>query len=248
MCELLGVARLPFYKWRANRDAGPTSSQQGCAELDAKVAGSHTASDGVYGAPDILADLRADGEQVSRKTLAGLLCTGTRPRSSTTMTASSWSTTSNKAIRPMPQPAPAATRVAKSAERTPRTVTVDRCYGDKAVDNTPHGLGVRNVVIPHKGKPSTARRAENTETRSAATSMVNRQRRPHQQPHTRLRLGPHEHRRHRRRPDLDSIRRPGPQPGQEQGPSDRPPTALTTPKLAQRSPVPNAGRAVATSG
>jgi putative transposase len=36
-------------------------------ELDAKVAASHAASDRVYGAPRILADLRAAGERVSRK-------------------------------------------------------------------------------------------------------------------------------------------------------------------------------------
>jgi len=41
--------------------------------LDAKVAASHAASDGVYGAPQILADLRAAGQRVSRKTLAAWL-------------------------------------------------------------------------------------------------------------------------------------------------------------------------------
>ena len=43
------------------------------AELDAKVAVFHKASDGVYGAPRILADLRAGGERVSRKTVAASL-------------------------------------------------------------------------------------------------------------------------------------------------------------------------------
>ena len=59
-----------------------------------------------------------------------------------------------------PQLAPAVERVAKRAGRTPRTVTADRGYGEKAVDDTLHGLGVRNVVVPRKGKPSQARRAE----------------------------------------------------------------------------------------
>jgi putative transposase len=63
-CELLEVSRSGYYKWRANRDGGPTPSQQQRAELDAKVAASHTASDGVYGTPRILADLRAGGERV----------------------------------------------------------------------------------------------------------------------------------------------------------------------------------------
>jgi HTH-like domain len=44
------------------------------AELDTKVAEFHAASDGVYGAPRIVADLRADGERVSRKTMAASLC------------------------------------------------------------------------------------------------------------------------------------------------------------------------------
>ena len=59
MCELLEVSRSGFYKWRVRRDRGPTPSQRRRAELDAKVAASHAGSDGVYGAPRILADLRA---------------------------------------------------------------------------------------------------------------------------------------------------------------------------------------------
>jgi IS5 family transposase len=59
-----------------------------------------------------------------------------------------------------PQLAPAVERVTKRARRIPRTVTADRGYGEKAADDTLHGLGVRNVVIPRKGKPSQARRAE----------------------------------------------------------------------------------------
>jgi putative transposase len=73
MCELLEVSRSGFYQWRAGRDRGPTPSQQRRAGLDAKVADFHKASDGVYGAPRILADLRADGERVSRKTVAASL-------------------------------------------------------------------------------------------------------------------------------------------------------------------------------
>ncbi|MGH3958011.1 IS3 family transposase [Mycobacterium sp.] len=73
MCELLEVSRSGFYKWRANRNGGPTPAHQRRAELDAKVAKFHTASDGVYGTPRILADLRADGQRVSRKTVAASL-------------------------------------------------------------------------------------------------------------------------------------------------------------------------------
>jgi transposase, IS5 family len=59
-----------------------------------------------------------------------------------------------------PQLAPAVERVTKHAGRIPRTVTADRGYGEKAVDDTLHGLGVRSLVIPRKGKPSQVRRAE----------------------------------------------------------------------------------------
>ncbi len=59
-----------------------------------------------------------------------------------------------------PQLAPAVERVAKRAGRPPRKVTADRGYGEKRVDEDLHDLGVKNVVIPRKGKPSSARRAE----------------------------------------------------------------------------------------
>ncbi|KAA8946760.1 IS3 family transposase, partial [Mycobacterium sp.] len=73
MCELLEVSRSGYYKWRKSRDVGPTPAQQRRAELDALVAESHKASDGVYGAPRICADLRAAGQRVSRKTVAASL-------------------------------------------------------------------------------------------------------------------------------------------------------------------------------
>jgi transposase, IS5 family len=59
-----------------------------------------------------------------------------------------------------PQLAPAVKRVTKRAGRTPRTVTADRGYGEANVDRQLTDLGVTNVVIPRKGKPSQARRAE----------------------------------------------------------------------------------------
>ena len=57
-----------------------------------------------------------------------------------------------------PQLAPAVERVTKRTGRAPRTVTADRGYGEKRVDDALHDLGVRTVVIPRKGKPSQARR------------------------------------------------------------------------------------------
>ena len=73
MCELLEVSRSGFYAWRKSRDGGPSPAARRRAALDAKVAKFHAASDGVYGAPRILADLRAEGERVSRKTVAASL-------------------------------------------------------------------------------------------------------------------------------------------------------------------------------
>ena len=58
-----------------------------------------------------------------------------------------------------PQLAPAVQRVIKRTGRKPRTVTADRGYGEKNVDDALPELGVRTVVIPRKGKPSTQRRA-----------------------------------------------------------------------------------------
>ena len=70
MTGLLEVSRSGFYKWRAAQQAGPTPTQQRREVIDAKIAGFHAASDQVYGAPRILADLRADGEVISCKTVA----------------------------------------------------------------------------------------------------------------------------------------------------------------------------------
>ena len=47
-----------------------------------------------------------------------------------------------------PQLAPAIERVIRRTGGKPRTVTADRGYGEKRVDDALHELGVRNVVIP----------------------------------------------------------------------------------------------------
>jgi IS5 family transposase len=59
-----------------------------------------------------------------------------------------------------PQLAPAVQRVTKRTGRAPRTVTADRGYGEAKVDCQLTDLGVANAVIPRKGTPSQARRAE----------------------------------------------------------------------------------------
>jgi IS5 family transposase len=58
-----------------------------------------------------------------------------------------------------PQLAPAVQRVISRTGRRPRTVTADRGYGEKNVEDDLHDLGVRTVVIPRKGRPGKARQA-----------------------------------------------------------------------------------------
>ena len=73
MAALLDVSRSGFYAWRKRRGAVPGPRKARRAELTGKVLAFHRASDGVNGAPRIVADLRADGEQVSRKTVAKIM-------------------------------------------------------------------------------------------------------------------------------------------------------------------------------
>ena len=58
-----------------------------------------------------------------------------------------------------PQLATAVARVIARTRRPPRTVTADRGYGEKSVEDDLHALGVRTVVIPRKGRPGKARQA-----------------------------------------------------------------------------------------
>jgi IS5 family transposase len=58
-----------------------------------------------------------------------------------------------------PQLAPAVERVIKLTGKKPATVTADRSYGEQSIEDDLHGLGVRHVVIPRKGKPGKARQA-----------------------------------------------------------------------------------------
>jgi transposase, IS5 family len=69
-----------------------------------------------------------------------------------------------------PQLAPAIQRLIGRTGRRPRTVTADRGYGEAAVENALHELGVRTVVIPRKGRPGRARQAQ--EHRPAFRRMV----------------------------------------------------------------------------
>ena len=74
MVDLLEVSRSGYYAW-ANRQArgelGPRAARR--ADLLVKIKVAHDASDGVNGAPRILADLREAGEVISAKTVAKLM-------------------------------------------------------------------------------------------------------------------------------------------------------------------------------
>jgi len=65
-----------------------------------------------------------------------------------------------------PPDAPAVERVIKRTGRKPRTVTADRGYGEKSVDDALHDLGVRHVVVPAKVNRARPDRPRNTDRRS----------------------------------------------------------------------------------
>jgi len=67
MGRLLGVSRSGFYAWLGR---GPSQRAVRAERIEAKVAWFHGDSDEVSGSPRILADLREDGEVISRKTVA----------------------------------------------------------------------------------------------------------------------------------------------------------------------------------
>jgi IS5 family transposase len=54
--------------------------------------------------------------------------------------------------------APAIARIKALLGRAPRAATADRGYGEATVEDKLTSLGVKNVVIPCKGRPSKARR------------------------------------------------------------------------------------------
>jgi transposase InsO family protein len=70
MARLLGVDRRRYYAWLRRRAAGPTARQQRMDDLVDAVRRFHAASDGTYGAPRLVWDLRQAGWDVSVKTVA----------------------------------------------------------------------------------------------------------------------------------------------------------------------------------
>ena len=67
MARLLEVSRSGYYAWAQRL---PSKRAVRAERIEAKVAWFHGESDEVSGAPRILADLREDGEMISRKTVA----------------------------------------------------------------------------------------------------------------------------------------------------------------------------------
>jgi len=78
MAGLLGVSRSGYYAWL---DRAPSARAVRRERIEQKVAWFHGESDEVSGSPRILADLRADGEVISRKPANASGCPSSRPDS-----------------------------------------------------------------------------------------------------------------------------------------------------------------------
>ena len=70
LCEVLGVARSGYYRWRA---APVSSRQREDAQIAARIAICHRRSRGNYGAPRIVEDLREEGHRTSRRRCTRLM-------------------------------------------------------------------------------------------------------------------------------------------------------------------------------
>ena len=138
-----------------------------------------------------------------------------------------------------PRLKPVVERVKKRTGRTPRTVAADRGYGEASVDDDRPDLGVANVVIPRKGRPTKDRQAherrrsfrQTVKWRTGCEGRISHLK-------TQLRLGPHHDRHHRRSSDLDRAGSLRPQPHQDRHPHRltgpmRHPRPRTTPRPDQ---------------
>jgi putative transposase len=87
LCRVLGVSSSGYYAWRKRR---PSARRQADALLQAHIEAIHAWSDGTYGTPRILAQLRQEGVHVGAKRVArllrqaGLQGVSRRPRVATT--------------------------------------------------------------------------------------------------------------------------------------------------------------------
>lgn len=74
LARVLGVSRQGYYAWVGRRRHGPSIRARRDTELTEKIRTHHTASDEIYGAPRIHADLRElDGIGIGRKRVARLM-------------------------------------------------------------------------------------------------------------------------------------------------------------------------------
>src|SRR5262245_64236038 len=71
MCRVLDVAESGYYAWR--KGAPPCARQLADERLLLNIRLSYEASDGTYGAPRVLRDLRDDGFHVGQKRVARLM-------------------------------------------------------------------------------------------------------------------------------------------------------------------------------
>lgn len=70
MCRVLGLSPSGFYAWQRR---GLSARAKHDVTLTAQITGFHARSDGTYGAPRILRDLREVGERVGQKRVARLM-------------------------------------------------------------------------------------------------------------------------------------------------------------------------------
>ncbi|MGA5285229.1 IS3 family transposase [Streptomyces griseoincarnatus] len=72
LCQVLGVNRSSYYKWRDGADAR-TARQAADRALAEQIRVVHADSDGAYGSPRITAELRADGRKINEKRVARVM-------------------------------------------------------------------------------------------------------------------------------------------------------------------------------
>ncbi|MFE9420602.1 IS3 family transposase [Streptomyces griseofuscus] len=72
LCTILNITHSSFYYWR--RTAEDRAARQAAdARLAARIRAVHRESDGTYGVPRIIAELRDDGERINHKRIARVM-------------------------------------------------------------------------------------------------------------------------------------------------------------------------------
>jgi putative transposase len=70
MCEVLGVSRSGYYKWK---NSPPSERKKRRAELTKRIEHHHQDSNGIYGSPKITEKLRQEGMVVGEKTVSRIM-------------------------------------------------------------------------------------------------------------------------------------------------------------------------------